>query len=126
MMNFNRSTEGLIHDIILPLCFVIMVVSSSPSSLLLSRPSELLCFRPNFSPSSIVSGRLLLRVSGSIRDSNPPKRAKAPHINKGNGRQNCPNKFKYGANIPPIRATIEEAPKPTLRTTVGNCSVENK
>lgn len=28
----------------------------------------------------------------------------------------------YGANIPPIRALIEAAPKPAFLITVGNCS----
>uniref|UniRef100_A0A1B0AGL7 Uncharacterized protein n=1 Tax=Glossina pallidipes TaxID=7398 RepID=A0A1B0AGL7_GLOPL len=66
----------------------------------------------------------LLCVSGSSRESNPPTNAIAPNIIRGKGTQMSASILKNGANIPPIRATIDDAPNPTLRTTVGNCSAE--
>ena len=69
---------------------------------------------PKFSPSWIVSGKLLPRVSGKNSAKIPPVKAIAPKMTNGRGVHVSLSMLINGLTMPPILPDIETTPIPTF------------
>lgn len=74
------------------------------------------------STSSMDSGSLQFKVSGNMKESNPPKSIVEPKMNGVIQVLTDDRLAINGATMEPILANVEEDPKPILRTTVGKIS----